>query len=106
MLVITRFEIEPHEAEQFRVHLEAVRALFADRPGCLEARVGRNVDEPRLWLLGSRWADPGSYRRALGSHEVKLHASTTLGRALQEPSGYEEVEPGGVLNESVPRSVG
>ncbi len=105
MLVITRFDVDPDE-HSFREDLEGVRALLAGQTGCLEAVVGRNLDTPRLWTLISRWRDVGSYRRALGSYEVKLNGSQVLGRAVDEPGAYEEVRPGADLNVASPRSVG
>ncbi len=40
----------------------------------------------------------GAYRRALSTYDVKLAAVPTLSQALDEPSAYEVVEPGSVLN--------
>ncbi len=106
MLVQTRFEIAPHEATQFRDELEGVRAMLARQTGCLDAVVGRNVDDPQLWTLTTRWRDVGSYRRALGTYEVKMHGVPVLCRAMDEPSAYEVVEPGADLNVVDGRSVG
>ena len=36
--------------------------------------MGRNVDDPALWLLTTTWENVGSYRRALSAYDVKLHA--------------------------------
>jgi hypothetical protein len=68
--------------------------------------VGRNLDDPTLWLLTTRWENVGAYRRALSSYDVKLNAVPLLSRAVDEPSAYELVEPGTVLNVESSRSLG
>ena len=75
-------------------------------PGFVSGSVGRALDDPGLWLLITSWRDVGSYRRALSSYEVKLQAVPLLSRAVDEPSAYEVVEPGTVLNIGSTRSLG
>ena len=104
MLVVTRFHVPPTEAESFRDDLAAAHALLAARPGYLHGDVGRNVDDPLLWTLTTRWESVGAYRRALSSYDVKLGAVPLLSRALDEPSAYEIVEPGAELNREQPRA--
>ncbi len=104
MLVVTRFRIPESDGEAFRADLLAVQALLAGFPGYVDGAVGRNLDDPELWVLTTTWADVGSYRRALGSYEVKLQLPT-LGRALDEPSAYESAEPGADLNTRSTRSL-
>jgi len=101
MLVVNRFRGD----DSLRADLEAAHATLAERPGYLDGTLGRNVDDPGLWVLVTRWRDVGSYRRALSSYEVKLGAVPVLSRAIDEPSGYELVEPGdgSDLNTAVPR---
>ena len=106
MLVVTRFRVPLVEGAAFREDLERARTALAERPGHLEGVVGRNVDDPTLWVLTTRWEHVGAYRRALSSYDVKLHAVPVLGRALDEPSAYEVVEPGTVLNTGSARSLG
>ena len=106
MLVVTRFRVPLVEGDAFRDDLERARAALAERPGHLEGVVGRNVDDPTLWVLTTRWEHVGAYRRALSAYDVKLHAVPVLGRALDEPSAYEVVEPGTVLNTGSARSLG
>ena len=72
----------------------------------LSGRIGRNVDDPELWVLATEWEGPGAYRRALSSYDVKLAAVPTLSRAIDEPSAYESVEPGEALNDARGRSLG
>lgn len=89
MIVLTRFEVPAGEAEEFRVQAETAIGVLADRPGFLSADLGRNLDEPRLWTVATRWRDVGSYRRALQGYESKLVVVPMLSRALDEPSAYE-----------------
>jgi hypothetical protein len=92
--------------EAFRVELDAGHAVLAERPGYLDGHVGRNLDDPMLWVLTTRWENVGAYRRALSSYEVKMQAVPLLSRAMDEPSAYEVVEPGTVLNIGSTRSLG
>ena len=106
MLVVSRFRVPEPEAEAFREGLERAAATLAERPGHVTGQIGRNVDDPELWVLSTTWEHVGAYRRALSSYEVKLHAVPFLSRALDEPSAYELVEPGGDLNRAEARSLG
>jgi hypothetical protein len=93
------------EAELRRGLLRAL-AILATKPGYVSGDVGRNVDDPGLWVLTSRWENVGSYRRALGSYEGKMHIQPLMVHAVDEPSAYEVVEEGTDLNEARPRSLG
>jgi quinol monooxygenase YgiN len=103
-MVVTRFRVPEAEAGSFRDDLERARAVLAARAGYLSGRIGRNVDDPELWVLTTEWEGPGAYRRALSSYDVKLAAVPTLSRAIDEPSAYESVEPGEALNDAQSRS--
>ncbi|WP_090859225.1 antibiotic biosynthesis monooxygenase family protein [Nocardioides lianchengensis] len=106
MLVVNRFRVPVGEGETFRVDVELARATLAERPGYVGGAIGRNLDDPELWVLTTTWEHVGAYRRALSSYDVKLHAVPLLGRALDEPSAYEPVEPGADLNIQATRSLG
>lgn len=106
MLVVNRFRVPPEQAEEFRRSLERARQALAERPGHLESRIGRNVDDPELWILTSTWEHVGAYRRSLSAYEVKVHAVPVLSRAIEEPSAYEWAEPGRDLNQRESRSLG
>jgi len=106
VLVVSRFRVPEDEAGAFRTALEEAARVLAARPGHLAGRIGRNVDDPELWVLTTTWEHVGAYRRALSSYDVKLHVVPVLGRALDEPSAYETVEPGGDLNRAGSRSLG
>lgn len=106
MLVVNRFRVDggsaEDSAEEFARELDAVREVLSRQRGYVDGVVGRNVDDPSLWVLTTTWADVGSYRRALSSYDVKVGAVATLARAVDEPSAYETVD-GGDLNEARPR---
>ncbi|PUA80449.1 antibiotic biosynthesis monooxygenase family protein [Nocardioides currus] len=106
MLVVSRFRVSAADADAFRRDIEVAHAALADRPGYEQGTLGRNVDDPELWVLATRWEHVGAYRRALSSYDVKLHAVPLLSRALDEPSAYEVVEPDTDLNVAEPRALG
>lgn len=98
MLVVNRFrESDP----AFRDALESTLDVLRAQRGFEDGRLGRNVDDPALWVMVTRWSDVGSYRRALSSYDVKVGAVPLLSRAVDEPSAFEDLD--GQLNESIPR---
>jgi quinol monooxygenase YgiN len=101
VLVVNRFR---DDDPAFREELAGVSALLGAQAGCEDVQVGRNLDDPGLWVLVTRWRDVGSYRRALSSYDVKVGAVPLLSRAVDEPSAFEDLD--GDLNRSVPRSTG
>lgn len=98
--MVMRFETgEAGFAEQAR----EVLAILATRPGYLAGQLARAYDDPNLWCLVTEWESVGSYRRALGSYEVKAGATTFLAQAQPEPSAFEPLasaEPGGPVRAS------
>ncbi|MEI2810809.1 MAG: antibiotic biosynthesis monooxygenase family protein [Nocardioides sp.] len=114
MIVVTRYRVNDQDsseggviehAQGFGERLSAVAAIFAGKPGFLDATVARNVDEPDLWTLVTRWRNVGSYRRALSAYDVKLHAVPLLSQALDEPSAYEVYTGESELNRAELRSL-
>ena len=106
MIVVNRFRVSETEQQAFRADLERGRETLATQQGYVAGRIGRNVDDPELWVLTTEWQGPGAYRRALSAYDVKLTAVATLGRAIDEPGAYEAVEPGEPLNVPMTRSLG
>jgi len=113
MLVVTRLRTSISDASpdlaaerELRTGLLHALGILAAKPGYVGGDVGRNVDDPTLWVLTTRWENVGSYRRALGSYEAKMHIQPLMVHALDEPSAYEVVEEGTDLNEVRPRSLG
>jgi hypothetical protein len=101
VIVVNRFRVGPDAPSEaaFRADVLAALGALAARPGYVDGVVGRNLDDPELWLLTTTWADVGSYRRALSAYDVKVTAVPLLSRAVDEPSAYEVVEAGTVTNE-------
>lgn len=106
MLVVTRFRIDPAEESSFREGIELAHRTLAAQRGYVDGTLGRNLDEPDLWVLATRWEGVGAYRRALSSYDAKLHAWPALTKALDEASAYEVVEAGTDLNQHSSRSLG
>src|SRR4051794_32851399 len=105
VIVVNRFRVPEQDGEAFRHEVAAAHAALAARPGYVAGEVGRNVDDPELWVLTTRWHNVGSYRRALSAYEVKLTAVPLLSQAIDEPSAYEVVGDT-ALNEARPRVLG
>ena len=106
VIVVNRFRVPEGDAADFRAALEQAHATVAAQAGYLRGRVGRNVDDPTLWVLTTEWEGPGAYRRALSAYDVKLTAVPVLSRAIDEPSAFESVEPDTELNRPGARSLG
>ena len=106
MLVVSRFWVPGSEAGEFRALVETAHATLAAQHGYVDGWVGRNLDDPELWTLTTRWQHVGAYRRALSTYDAKLTAVPVLGRAVDEPSAYEVVQPATELNRSEPRGTG
>ena len=105
MLVVNRFRVPDEAADAFREDCSGAGA--ARRAARLPRRhIGRNVDDPELWVLTTRWVHVGAYRRALSSYDVKVRRGALLSRALDEPSAYESSSRGTALNIGSTRSLG
>ncbi len=95
MIVVLNFT---DEGPDFLAQAQVALAALAGRPGYLRGTIGRCTDDTDAWLMLTEWRNVGSYRRALGNYEVKLHATPLLARAMNMPSGFEDlldVAPGG-----------
>jgi quinol monooxygenase YgiN len=86
VIALTQFrDASPDFAER----AQAALAALAARPGYVRGSLGRSTDEPDAWVLLTEWENVGSYRRALGNYEVKLHATPLLSSALEGPGAFE-----------------
>lgn len=103
VVVVNRFLVPEDAAGDFRRELEGALAVLARQKGYADGQLGRNVDDPTLWTMVTRWRDVGSYRRALSTYDVKVGAVQLLSRAIDEPSAYESLDD--ELNESLPREL-
>jgi hypothetical protein len=92
VLVVTRYRVTPEDAATFQAEARAALDVLALQKGWLAGRLGRNVDEPDLWVLTTEWENVGSYRRALSPFDVKITAVPLLSRCIDEPSAFELVE--------------
>ena len=95
MIALTHFR---DDSADFAERARAALAALAARPGYVRGTLGRSTDDDTAWVLLTEWDDVGSYRRALGNYEVKLHATPVLATALDVPGGFEallDVAPGG-----------
>jgi hypothetical protein len=106
VLVVNRFRVPEADSAAFRADLEHARTVLAERPGYVSGAIGRNLDDPELWVLTTTWEHVGAYRRALSAYDVKMGAVPLLSRAIEEPSAFEVVEPDTVLNVESTRSLG
>lgn len=100
MIVLSRFEVPESDAELFVAQAEAAIAVLRRRDGLRSLDFGRNLDEPRLWTITTRWDDVGSYRRALSGIESKSVVVPLLSRAVDEPTAYEDAD---LVGENTPR---
>ncbi len=106
MLVVNRFVVPESESDTFRQDVERAHQVLSERPGYVSGQIGRNIDDPTLWVLQTTWEHTGAYRRALSAYDVKLHGVPLLSRAIDEPSAFEPVVPGADLNVWGSRSIG
>jgi quinol monooxygenase YgiN len=102
VIVLSRFQVRHEQAAAFAGQAEAAVAVLRQREGLLSADLGRNLDEPTLWTLTTRWRDVGSYRRALQGYEAKMAVVPLLSLAIDEPSAYDDVD---LTGDNVPRSL-
>jgi hypothetical protein len=98
MLVLNRFVIDPGAQDEFVERAHAALAALAERPGYLSGRLTRALDDTAHWTLVTEWESVGTYRRALGGFDVKVHATPLLAESVDAPSAFETLasaEPGG-----------
>jgi quinol monooxygenase YgiN len=92
MIVLSRFEVDPDDGAGFVDEARHAVRVLSGQPGFVSADVGRNLDEPTLWTVTTRWTNVGSYRRALQGYDAKVAVVPLLSRAIDEPSAYDEPE--------------
>ncbi|MFC4150407.1 antibiotic biosynthesis monooxygenase family protein [Micromonospora mangrovi] len=89
MLVTNRFVVDAEAVAAFTERAHAALAALAARPGYLRGELLRALDDPTHWCLVTEWESVGTYRRALGGFDVKVHATPLLAESIDEPSAYE-----------------
>lgn len=89
MLVVLRYRVGAHGIPDFLDQARGAVGVLAERPGFQRAQVGQALDEPGLMVIELEFTDVGSYRRAMGSSDVKMRAVEFLSGAIDEPSAFE-----------------
>jgi heme oxygenase (mycobilin-producing) len=100
VLVLNRFVVAQDAAEAFTARAHAALEALAARPGYVSGQLTRGLDEPSTWVLVTEWESVGTYRRALGTYDVKVTATPLLAESVDEPSAFEPlatVAPGGAV---------
>jgi quinol monooxygenase YgiN len=88
VFAVTRLRAAGQDREALTAAVAPLLAALAERPGFRDGDLGRSADDPSLWALVTRWDGVGSYRRALGSAEVKIAGAPVWMHALDEPGVY------------------
>jgi hypothetical protein len=92
MISIAHFDSSESD---FSERAELALSTLAARPGYVRGSLARSTDERedgvQHWVIVTEWESVGSYRRALSSFDVKLHAAPLLGEAIDLPSGFESL---------------
>lgn len=92
MIAISRFRVVAAESAEFVERARTAIEVLAGARGFRSVDFGRNLDEPELWTITTRWDDVGSYRRALQGFAAKSVVVPLLSVAIDEPSAYDEPE--------------
>lgn len=85
MFAVNRFR---DVGAEFEREAQQVVEFWRAREGCESMDLVRNLDDPGLWAIVSRWRDVGSYRRSFNGFEAKMVLTPLLLRAVNEPSAY------------------
>jgi hypothetical protein len=92
VLVVSRYRVADVDSVDFRGRAQDALAVLGEQQGFVRGHLGRNMDDPELWVLSTEWVNVGSYRRALSSYDVKTRAVPVMINALDEPSAYEVLD--------------
>ena len=92
LVVMNRFRVAAHQAEQFAQDSRVALATLAQSEGFIDGLIAQSTDEAELRMITTRWVNVGSYRRALSRFEVKMSAIPLLSAAIDESSAYEAVQ--------------
>jgi hypothetical protein len=92
VLVVSRYRVADIDSVDFRGRAQDALAVLSEQNGFVRGHLGRNMDDPELWVLSTEWINVGAYRRALSSYDVKTRAVPVMIHALDEPSAYEVLD--------------
>jgi len=90
VIVVHRFRVPVADRPGFAAVADPAVGLLSTRDGLLSLDFGVNLDDPTLWVLATRWADVGSYRRALSGYEAKVTIYPLLALVVDEPSAFDD----------------
>lgn len=88
LVSVSRYR-QPDPIADWPAPLQRALAAFAGCAGYRDGVIVRNTDDHHLWALILTFESPATYRRALSSYDVKVHAVPTMYQALDEPAAYE-----------------
>lgn len=89
VIAVSRFRVSAEAEPTFVAQGRAASDFYRTRPGCEGSELVRNLDDPTLWALISRWADVGSYRRAYNGFDAKVILTPLLIMAVDEPGAFD-----------------
>jgi len=90
-MAVVRFQVAAEDAGTFLPRATRALDALAACAGFEGGSLGPATDDPQLWVMVTRWASVGQYRRGLSSYDVKLRAHPLLYQAVDEPSAFEEL---------------
>lgn len=91
LLVLSRYRVPVEQEAAFADQARTAIAALGRCAGFVSAEIGQSTDEAELRVIATRWTAIGSYRRALSSPDVKMHAIPFLSLSVDEPSAFEVV---------------
>jgi quinol monooxygenase YgiN len=90
VILICRFAVDPHQAENFLSRARRAVGLLTAQPGCRGGQLGRSPDDTTRWVLAVQFESVVAGRRALSVFEVREQVVPLLSEALTgEPGSYE-----------------
>ncbi|MCW3158487.1 antibiotic biosynthesis monooxygenase family protein [Micropruina sonneratiae] len=101
MLAINRFRVPVDAEGDFLARAHEAVAFLAGCAGNAGAELVRNLDEPDLWCLVTRWAGVGAYRRSFNGFQAKVILVPLLSEAIDEPGAYDDPD---AVGENLPRT--
>jgi|OSPMetMinimDraft_2_1075162.scaffolds.fasta_scaffold00729_5 heme-degrading monooxygenase HmoA len=76
------YRVKPGRERDFEEAFGRVVEFLRSRPGVIEARLYRNVNDPREYLVYSEWTDLDSFREFVSSQAYR--ETTQYGREILE----------------------
>lgn len=86
---VSLWTFDQEDLESWLAHAKTAIKTLQEKTGFIEALVGRSPDQANRLIVTTKWADVGSYRRALSSTEAKMNVWPFLADMKDEPSAFE-----------------